>query len=268
LLKDITMGQYFPGDSPIHRIDPRFKIVITFVMIFTLFWGGGYWGLIFGGTLTFFAMTLSKIPFKLFVKSVKPMFMFLLFMAFFNILFIKTGTVYWQWQFLKITSAGVETSVFMLIRVTLLVFVSSLLTYTTSPIVLTDAIEHLFSPLKKLRFPVHELAMMMTIALRFIPTLIEETDKIMSAQKARGAEIDSGSILTRVKNFIPILIPLFISSFRRAEELATAMECRCYNGGKGRTKLRQMKSGIGDIAALIISLLFFGAVVTLGIIKQ
>ena len=268
MLRDITIGQYFPGNSIIHRLDPRFKIVITLLYIIMLFSGGHYICLLIGTVYTFGAILLSGIPMKMFWKSVKPLLPFLLITATLNLLLMGTGEVLWQWKFLKITENGLNTSVFMVIRIVLLIMGSSLLTYTTSPITLTDAIERLLSPLRKIKFPVHELAMMMSIALRFIPTLIEETDKIMSAQKARGAEIDTGSFITRAKNMVSILVPLFISSFRRADELATAMECRCYNGGEGRTRLRQLRSAPRDYIALAITLLFYAAAITVGIITK
>ena len=263
MLKDITIGQFFPGNSLIHRLDPRFKIVITFIFIIMLFVGSSPLGLLLGGIFTVYAITVSRIKLKLFVKSIKPIMPFLIITAILNLFFISDGDVYFKWRFFKITSGGIETSI---VRIVFLIAGTSLLTYTTSPIALTDAIERLLSPLKKVKFPVHELAMMMTIALRFIPTLIEETDKIMSAQKARGAEIDSGSLMARAKNVVSILIPLFISSFRRAEELATAMECRCYNGGEGRTRLRQLKSNRTDYAALAVTLIFLAAVIAINII--
>lgn len=266
MLKDITIGQFFPGNSLIHRLDPRFKIVITLVYILMLFTGDHIICLAVGAVFTIMSVILSKIPFKMFIKSIKPIFPFLLLTAVLNILFVSTGDVLFEWHFLKITQDGINISVFMIIRIVLLIMGSSLLTYTTSPITLTDAIERLLSPLKKIKVPVHELAMMMSIALRFIPTLIEETDKIMSAQKARGAEIDTGSLMTRARNMISILVPLFISSFRRADELATAMECRCYNGGEGRTRLRQLKSSSRDYIALAISLIFYAAAITVNII--
>lgn len=252
----MTIGQYFPGDSLLHRLDPRFKIIITVLYIAMLFVGHSLYCLLLGAVFTFMAIILSKIPFKMFAKSVKPLLPFLLITAVLNLLLVSSGEVYFRWKFIKITSGGVDISVFMIVRIILLIAGSSLLTYTTSPITLTDAIERLLSPLKKLKFPVHELAMMMSIALRFIPTLIEETDKIMSAQKARGAEIDSGSLSARVKNLISVMVPLFISSFRRADELATAMECRCYNGGSGRTKLRQLRSSYRDYIALLVVIAF------------
>lgn len=266
MLKDITIGQFFPGDSLIHRFDPRFKIVITLVYILMLFTGDNIICLAVGAVFTIMSVILSKIPFKMFIKSIKPIFPFLLLTAVLNILFVSTGDVLFEWHFLKITQDGINISIFMIIRIVLLIMGSSLLTYTTSPVTLTDAIERLLSPLKKIKVPVHELAMMMSIALRFIPTLIEETDKIMSAQKARGAEIDTGSLMTRAKNMISILVPLFISSFRRADELATAMECRCYNGGEGRTRLRQLKSSSKDYIALAVSLIFYAAAITINII--
>lgn len=266
MLRDITIGQYFPGDSIIHRLDPRFKIVITFLYILMLFTGDNIICLAVGAVYTFMAVILSKIKLKMFAKSIKPLLPFLFITALLNILFVSSGEVYFKWHFLQITSGGINISVFMIIRIVLLITGSSLLTYTTSPITLTDAIERLLSPLKKIKVPVHELAMMMSIALRFIPTLIEETDKIMSAQKARGAEIDTGSFITRAKNMTSILVPLFISAFRRADELATAMECRCYNGGDGRTRLRQLKSAPRDYTALAVTVLFYGLSIAVSII--
>ncbi|MBP5379744.1 MAG: energy-coupling factor transporter transmembrane protein EcfT [Ruminococcus sp.] len=257
MLKDITIGQYFPGDSIIHRLDPRFKIVMTVIYILMLFTGSSLTSLVVGAVFTVIAILLSRIPFKMFLKSVKPLFLFLVITALFNLFLVGTGETVFKWKFINITNDGINISVFMVIRIVLLIMGSSLLTYTTSPITLTDAIERLLSPLKKLKFPVHELAMMMSIALRFIPTLIEETDKIMSAQKARGAEIDSGSFISRAKNMAAILVPLFISSFRRADELATAMECRCYHGGEGRTRLRRLKSAPRDYIALAVTIAFY-----------
>lgn len=268
MLKDITIGQYFPGNSLIHRLDPRFKIVITLIFIIMLFTGKSFLCLAIGAVYTVIAVLLSKIKPKMFWKSVKPLLPFLVITAVLNLLLVSTGDIVWEWKFIKIRSEAIDISVFMIVRIVLLIIGSSLLTYTTSPITLTDAIERLLSPLKKLKFPVHELAMMMSIALRFIPTLIEETDKIMSAQKARGAEIDSGSFMTRTRNMISILVPLFISAFRRADELATAMECRCYHGGEGRTRLRQLKSAPRDYIALAVTILFFGAVIAVSILTK
>ncbi|MDE6519630.1 MAG: energy-coupling factor transporter transmembrane protein EcfT [Ruminococcus sp.] len=268
MLRDITIGQYFPGESIIHRLDPRFKIVITFIYILMLFTGSNIVCLAVGAVYTIMAILISKIPFKMFVKSIKPIFPFLILTAVMNLVFVGSGDIVFEWKFLKITQDGINTSIFMIVRIVLLIAGSSLLTYTTSPITLTDAIERLLSPLKKIKVPVHELAMMMSIALRFIPTLIEETDKIMSAQKARGAEIDTGSFTTRAKNMVSILVPLFISSFRRADELATAMECRCYHGGEGRTRLRQMKSASRDYIALALTLVFYGGAIAVNILAN
>lgn len=250
-------------ESLIHRLDPRFKIVITLLYIVMLFSGDGYISLAVGVVFTAGAVLLSRIPLKMFIKSIKPLFIFLVITAVLNLFLMSSGEVIWQWGFLKITDKGLDISVFMAARIILLVTGSSLLTYTTSPITLTDAIERLLSPLRKVKFPVHELAMMMSIALRFIPTLIEETDKIISAQKARGAEIDTGSLTKRAGNLISILLPLFISAFRRADELATAMECRCYHGGEGRTRLRQLKSAPRDYIALAVTAAFLIAVIVL-----
>ena len=263
MLKDITLGQYFPMDSVVHRMDARYKIIITMVFLVMLFWGQHLTSLLAGLLFVVVATICSKIPPKMLLKSIKPIVPVLVITGVLNLFLLSGGKVLWEWKFIKLTEQGVQTSVFMLVRICLLIAGTSLLTYTTSPIVLTDAIESLLSPLKKLEMPVHELAMMMTIALRFIPTLIEETDKIMAAQKARGADMESGSLIQRAQALVPILIPLFVSAFRRAEELALAMECRCYHGGEGRTRLRQLKSGLRDYVALGLTLLLFAAVITL-----
>ena len=265
MLKDITIGQYFPIDSIIHRLDPRFKIVMTLIFIIMLFTGESFICMGISAVYTLIAVFLSRIKLRMFWKSIKPLMPFLFITAVLNLLFVSDGDVYFHWKFIKITSDGINVSVFMIIRIVLLIIGSSLLTYTTSPITLTDAVEKLLSPLKRFKFPVHELAMMMSIALRFIPTLIEETDRIISAQKARGAEIDTGNLTDRAKNMVSILVPLFISAFRRADELATAMECRCYNGGEGRTRLRQLKSSPADYMALAVTILFFVCVIILNI---
>lgn len=255
MLKDITIGQYFPMDSAVHKLDARFKIVITAVFIMMIFSADSFLSLALPLIFFVIAFAASKLSFKLILKSMKPIIPIIIFTSVLNIFFIDGVTVFQIWK-IRITDNGLITSGYMIIRLIALICGSSLLTYTTSPIVLTDAIEQMLRPLGKLHFPVHELAMMMTIALRFIPTLIEETDKIMSAQKARGADMDSGTLLERAKALVPIIIPLFVSSFRRAEELALAMECRCYNGGEGRTKLKSLVSGGSDYAALCLSLLF------------
>ena len=262
MLKDITIGQYFPGNSVIHRLDPRFKIIITAIYITMLFCASEIIGLSIGVAFVIFVLMLSEIPAKMMIKGIKPIVPVIIFTSVLNLFFID-GSVIFKWWIIKITLEGVQTSVFMIIRVICLIAGTSLLTYTTSPITLTDAIERLMSPLKKIKVPVHELAMMMTIALRFIPTLIEETDKIMSAQKARGADLETGGLVQRAKALVPILIPLFVSAFRRAEELALAMECRCYHGGEGRTRLKQLKSSGRDYIALGITMLFLDAVIAI-----
>lgn len=263
MIKDITIGQYFPGKSPIHRMDSRMKIVLTLVFIVMLFVADSMWGLLVGIGFTAFTYAVSKIPAKMILKSLKPIVPIIIFTAILNLFFIRTGNVLLHAGFIKITDNGVNTAVFMIVRIICLIVGTSLLTYTTSPIDLTDAIERLLSPLKKIKVPVHELAMMMTIALRFIPTLIEETDKIMSAQKARGADMETGSLVQRAKALIPVLIPLFVSSFRRAEELALAMECRCYHGGEGRTRMKQLKTSAVDYLALAVTAAFFAGVIVI-----
>ena len=237
MIKDITLGQYFPGSSVVHNLDARFKLVITLLFIIMLFIGGNTICLEVGTVFTATALLCSSIPFKMIAKSLKPILPILLFTTILNLFMITGGIPLFQWKFISITDEAVETSVFMIIRILLLIAGTSLLTYTTSPVSLTDAIERLLSPLKRFKLPVHELAMMMTIALRFIPTLIEETDKIMSAQKARGADMEGGGIKEKVKSVVPVIVPLFVSAVRRAGELATAMECRCYRGGEGRTRM-------------------------------
>ena len=265
MLKDITIGQYFPGKSVVHRLDPRFKIVITAIFIVSLFCAENFLGLFISCIFMLISFLISQIPLKLMLKSIKPIIPIIIFTTVLNLFFLD-GVTLFKIGFIKITYEGLRTSGFMIVRIIALIMGTSLLTYTTSPITLTDAIERLMSPLAKLHLPVHELAMMMTIALRFIPTLIEETDKIMSAQKARGADMESGSLLQRAKALTPILIPLFVSAFRRAEELALAMECRCYHGGDGRTRLKELKSTAADYTALGLSFFFLDAVILLNII--
>lgn len=247
MIKDITIGQYFPGKSVLHRMDARVKILLTAVFIVMLFMAKSIQALSVGILFTVVTFIISRIPLKMMGKSLKPIVPIVIFTAVLNLFFIRTGDVLWEWKIIKLTQDGVDTSLFMVIRIICLICGSSLLTYTTSPIELTDAIEKLLGPLKKIKVPVHELAMMMTIALRFIPTLIEETDKIISAQKARGADMETGGLIQKTKALIPILIPLFVASFRHAEELALAMECRCYHGGEGRTRMKQLKMSITDL---------------------
>ena len=248
MIKDITIGQYFPGKSPVHKLDPRVKILLTLGYIVMLFLAQNAWGLGLGVVFGFLAYLLSRIPLAMIIKSLKPVVPIIIFTAALNMIFVDGEPLFQIW-IIKVTREGVHTAIFMAVRIVCLIAGTSLLTYTTSPIALTDGIERLMGPLKRFRFPVHELAMMMTIALRFIPTLIEETDKIMSAQKARGADLETGGLMQRARALIPILIPLFVSSFRRADELALAMECRCYRGGEGRTRMKQLHMGPGDFVA-------------------
>ena len=261
MLRDITIGQHFPGNSILHTMDPRVKLLLTIAYIVMLFVGSNPAGLVISIVFLTVLYLVAKIPLKIVGKSIKPILPIILFTAVLN-LFFMTGTSepLVSWWILKIYLQGVINSVFIAIRILCLIAGSSLLTYTTSPTSLTDALERLMKPLKALHVNVHELAMMMTIALRFIPTLIEETDKIMSAQKARGADMESGSLLQRVRALIPILIPLFVSSFRRAYELAMAMECRCYHGGEGRTRLKQLHMHRSDILIAVVAVLVFVAI--------
>ena len=256
MLRDITIGQHFPGTSLVHRFDPRMKLVLTIVYIVLLFAASNPLGLTLSILFLALMYKVAQIPFKMILKSLKPILPIVVFTAVLNLFFVSgEGEPLVHIGFLTIYAEGVRYAVLMAVRVMALIAGTSLLTYTTSPIVLTDAIEQLLKPLGKLHFPVHELAMMMSIALRFIPTLIEETDKIMNAQKARGAQLDTGKMLDRVKALVPVLIPLFISAFRRADELAMAMECRCYRGGDGRTRLkvlRCMKQDYIDLAFCIV----------------
>ena len=256
MLKDITLGQYFPGKSPVHLLDPRCKLIMLVVYIVALFTASG--PVSYGILLAFLLITIiiSTIPPKSIVKGMKPLIMILVFTGVLNLFFTTgEGKPLVDFWIITIYMEGIIRAVYMVARILMLITCTFLLTYTTSPIALTDGLEALMSPLKKIKVPVHELSMMMCIALRFIPTLIEETDKIMNAQKARGADFESGSIMDRAKALIPILVPLFISAFRRADELATAMECRCYQGGEGRTKMKLLRYTIFDFRAFGIGAL-------------
>lgn len=263
MLKDITLGQYFPGKSPIHLLDPRTKLIMLVVYIVALFSAGSW--LSYGLCLVFLisSIAISTIPVKSIVRGMKPLVMILAFTGLLNLFFTVGETVLVQFWIITITLEGVVRAIFMTSRILMLITGTFLLTYTTSPISLTDGLEALMNPLKKIKVPVHELSMMMCIALRFIPTLIEETDKIMSAQKVRGADFENGKLMDRVKALVPILVPLFISAFRRADELATAMECRCYQGGDGRTKMKLLRYGRYDFIAFGIGALLLVAVFTL-----
>ena len=263
MLKDITLGQYFPGQSVIHRLDPRTKLTMLVVYIVALFLAEGWvsYGLVF----VFLAVVirLSTIPLKSILRGMKPLVMILIFTGVLNLFFTQDGEVLVKFWVLTVTSGGLSRALMMMARILMLISGTFLLTYTTSPIALTDGLEAFMNPLKKVGVPVHELSMMMCIALRFIPTLIEETDKIMSAQKARGADFESGSLTDRAKALIPILVPLFISAFRRADELATAMECRCYQGGEGRTKMKQLHYHREDFLSYCAGAVLLAAVIVL-----
>ena len=263
MLKDITLGQFFPGKSPIHRMDPRTKLILTVVYIVALFLANNWLSYLAMMVFLVSCIKISAIPPKSIVRGMKPLVLILVFTAVLNLFYTDGGIVLVRLGSLAITTEGLKRAFFMIWRILMLISGTFLLTYTTSPISLTDGLESLMNPLKKLRVPVHELAMMMSIALRFIPTLIEETDKIMNAQKARGADFENGSIIDRAKALVPVLVPLFISAFRRADELATAMECRCYQGGEGRTKMKLLRFSRVDIQAFGICACLVAAVITL-----
>ncbi len=265
MLKDITIGQYYPSESVVHKLDPRLKILLTLAYIVAIFFIGNFWGFLALGVSCMLLSKISKIPMKYLLKSLKPLIVLMAITALLN-LFMTDGKVLWQWGIFRITEEGISMAAFMLLRVSFLVLGTSFLTYTTTPITLTAGIESLLKPLKKIKVPAHEIAMMMSIALRFIPTLIEETDKIMSAQKARGAALSEGNILKRAKALIPILIPLFISAFRRADELAVAMESRCYHGGDNRTKMNSLRYGKKDTVALLVFVLVFAGILCLNLL--
>ena len=263
MLKDITLGQYFPGDSFVHRLDPRTKLLMVVVYIVALF-VAGYW-ISYAAVFLFLVLSIqiSKIPLKAITRCMKPVVFIVIFTGVLNLFFTEGTHVLVSFFGITITVEAVERAFFMVVRILMLVTGTFLLTYTTSPIALTDGLESLLNPLKKLKLPVHELSMMMCIALRFIPTLIEETDKIISAQKARGADFETGSLMERAKALVPILVPLFISAFRRADELAIAMECRCYQGGEGRTKMKQLHYTSLDFTAFGAGAVLLAAVFVL-----
>lgn len=254
MIKDITIGQYVPGDSFVHKLDPRIKILISMVFIIDLFILNNFFGYIFIVAFIALSIIVSKIPFRYIYKGLKPILILLIITGLINIFMTPgEGLPLFKWGILKIYIEGLELAGFMVLRLVFLIVGTSLLTLTTSPIELTDGLEKLLNPFKKIGLPAHELAMMMTIALRFIPTLMDETDKIMKAQMARGADFESGNLFSRAKNLIPLLVPLFISSFRRADELATAMEARCYKGGEGRTRMKILKLHSRDgIASFVV----------------
>ena len=260
MLSDITLGQFFPGKSVMHRMDPRVKITLVILLIVFVFVASNFASLAVLVVTVVAAMLLSGISVRQYLKSLKAILFIVLFTAVLN-LFYGRGDVVWSWGFLTITTGGIQNSIFIAVRIVSLILLSSILTFTTSPNALTDAIERLLKPLKIFHIKVHEIAMMMTIALRFVPTLLEETDKIMSAQKSRGADMESGGLMQRIRALIPILIPLFVSSFRRAYDLAMAMECRCYHGGEGRTKMKSLHIATLDVVCILCALAICAAVI-------
>lgn len=266
MLKDITLGQYFPGHSILHRADPRTKILLVLVVMIALFVCSNWISLLMLGCLIVGMVYVSKLRIRMVLRGLKPLVFIIVFTAVLNLFMTPGEDIIWRAGPLSITTTGVEKAALIVVRLILLVIGASLLTYTTSPIQLTDGLERLLSPLKKIHMPVHELAMMMSLALRFIPTLVEETDKIMGAQRARGADFDSGTLLHRARAMVPILVPLFISSFRRADELATAMECRLYRGDNGRTRLRQLAFGRDDAKCALIAVVVIGGAVVLQLV--
>lgn len=266
MLKDITLGQYFPIDSKLHKLDSRTKILILILDIIVIFMAQSFFSYCLIILFTMFIVKMSKVPVKMYFKGLKPILLIILFTAILN-MFLTDGRDLPIFGYsIGITVEGVIMAVKMALRLVLLIVASSALTYTTSPMALTDGIEKLLKPFSKIGFPAHELAMMMSIAIRFIPTLIEETDKIIKAQQARGADFDTGSIIKRAKSLVPMLVPLFISAFRRADELAVAMESRCYRGGDHRTRLKEIRFTVIDLWGWLVFFLFFAAVITLDII--
>lgn len=262
-LKDITLGQYFPGNSIVHRLDPRTKLIAVVLYIVALFLAKSFvtYGIMF--LLLAVSIAVSKVPVKSIFRGMKPVVFIVIFTAILNLFYTPGDTVLVRFWIFTITLEGVFNAFFMVVRILMLIAGTFLLTYTTSPLQLTDGIESLLGPLKKIHLPIHELAMIMSIALRFIPTLIEETDKIMSAQKARGADFESGNLIQKAKALVPLLVPLFVSAFRRADELATAMECRCYHGDSGRTRMKQLTYARRDGVALLLGAVVLSAVIVL-----
>lgn len=260
MIRDITLGQYYPGESPIHRLDARTKIIAALLYIIELFVVKNFWGFLIAGAALFAVIAVSKVPVRFIFRGLSAVFLIIMFTVVIN-LFMVDGRVLWHWKFLTVTYEGVMRACFMAVRLVLLIIGSSMLTLTTKPVELTDGLEKLLSPFGRIGLPSHEIALMMTIALRFIPTLMEETDKIIKAQEARGADFESGNLLQRAKSLIPILIPLFVSSFRIAQELALAMEARCYHGGKGRTRMNEIRFDRGDAVAAVLIAVFLAVII-------
>lgn len=265
-MKDITLGQYFPGDSVLHRMDPRAKLIALILFVAVVFVANTAGSFLLIAAVTVILMMLSQIPFRVYLRSMKPLLFIVIFTSVINLLMVKGDEPLFTFWIISIYKKGIINAVLVVARISLLVLGSGIfLTYTTSPISLTDGLETLLAPLGKIHVPVHEFSMMMTIALRFIPTLVEETDKIMNAQKARGADFSSGGLLKRAKALLPVLIPLFVSAFKRADELAVAMECRCYRGGDGRTRMKVLKYGVRDAVFFICSAIIIAAVIAVNI---
>ena len=264
MIRDITIGQYYPSNSKLHRLDPRVKIMCTLIYLISLFLFRNVAGYLVATLFLVVVIRLSKVPFRFIVKGLKPVIMLLMITVLFNLVLTKTGTVIFSFWILKITDEGLRTAALMAVRLIYLILGSSLMTFTTTPNALTDGIEKLLWPFQKIKLPVHEIAMMMSIALRFIPILLEETDKIMKAQLARGADLESGNLIQKAKAMIPILVPLFVSAFRRANDLAMAMEARCYRGGAGRTKMKPLVYERKDYVAYAITILYIVIAVVIG----
>lgn len=262
MISDITIGQYYKGDSLVHRLDPRNKIILTVLIIAMIFSCKNFLSLALVSVVIVASVLFSKVPVTMFLKSLKPIVPIVIFTAVLNMFYVRGGQE-WSFWIIKLSEKGIYTAVFMATRIILLIISSSILTYTTVPTMLTDAIERLLSPLKIFKISVHSLAMMMTLALRFIPTLIEEIERITNAQKARGADFENGNLIDRVKSLIPVLVPLFVSSFKRAYDLAFAMSCRCYTGGEGRTRMKQMKITLRDVLSLIFFIVGFAGIILL-----
>ena len=259
-MRDITLGQYFPADSVIHRLDPRFKIVSLIAYIVLIFCTFNYYSLALMAVSVLTIVLMSKVPLKMYLKSLKVIIVIVIITSLLN-LFYGTGEPIFEWWIIKVTWSGIHNASFVCVRIVCLILLSSVLTFTTQPTDLTDALERLMKPLTVFHIKVHEIAMMMTIALRFVPTLLEETDKIMAAQKARGADMESGNLFRRVRALVPVLIPLFVSAFRRAYELAVAMECRCYRGGDGRTRMKQLRLAGRDAVGIAVGVVLVSGVV-------
>ena len=266
MIRDITLGQYYPGDSAVHRLDARTKIIATLLYIIELFVVNNFWGFLIAAAALFAVIAVSRVPLKFIFRGLTAVFLIIAFTFVLN-LFMVEGRVLWHWKFLTITYEGVHRAFFMAVRLVLLIIGSSVMTLTTKPVELTDGLEKLLKPFSKIGLPSHEIALMMTIALRFIPTLMEETDKIIKAQQARGADFESGNLLQRAKSLIPILVPLFVSSFRIAQDLALAMEARCYRGGGGRTRMNEIKFRRGDAVAAVLMVLFLAVIIASRFIK-